>query len=73
MNHTTRTAMTEAYTEKFARHDYETIHFWRNRLKYANAEINECLRLFKDDESYCERLYLELDACREAQLKATKA
>lgn len=73
MNHATRTTMTEAYTAKFARRANESVQFWRARLDYANVDINCCLREFKDDALYCERLYLELDVCREAQLRASRA
>lgn len=72
MNHATRTEMTEAYTAKFARRN-ESVEFWRARLDYANVDINSSLRQFKDDASYCARLYLELDVCREAQLRASRA
>lgn len=64
--------MTEAYAAKFARRADESVEFWRCRLQYANGDINSCLRQFRDDASYCARLYLELDVCREAQLRASR-
>ena len=73
MNHATRTAMTKSYIAKFERRANESVEFWRARLDYANVDINSCLRQFKDDASYCDQLYLELDACREAQLRASRA
>lgn len=73
MNHATRTSMMEAYTAKFARRADESTAFWRARLDYANLDINVCLRQFKHDAAYCARLYCELDACREAQLRASRA
>jgi hypothetical protein len=73
MNHNDRLAMQEAYKAKFARRDNESVAFWRARLDYANLDINVCLRQFKADASYCERLYIELDACRDAQLRASRA
>ena len=72
MTDATRT-ITEAYTAKFARRADESVDFWRARLEYANVDINCCLRQFRDDASYCARLYLELDVCREAQLRASRA
>lgn len=73
MNAAHRATLQAAFRITHARRDGEAISHWQYRLDHANRDINETLPLHPRDSHYVERLYIELDEVRAAQLRASRA
>jgi hypothetical protein len=73
MNADHRSTLQTAYRLTHARRDGEAVGRWVFRLDDANRDINLTLPLHDRSSHYVERLYIELDEVRAAQLRASRA
>ena len=76
MNFATRASLQSTFATKHARQHGEPLAYWRLRLEFACIDINDTLRAMAPvdmGDTYIQRLYIELDEVRAAQLRASRA